>query len=49
MNLGDFAHARLEVFTWFILDTPVLDEECEMVFAILACYPTKVVDIAVKA
>lgn len=49
MNLGNLAHARLEVFTWFILDTPVLDEECEVVFAIFARHPTEVVDIAVKS
>jgi hypothetical protein len=49
VDFCDLFHARLEVFAWFILDTSVLNEECKMVFAVLACYPTKIINIAIKS
>jgi hypothetical protein len=49
MDLGDLFHARLEVFARLILDTPVLDEEREMMLAVFACYPAKIVDITVES
>ena len=49
MNLGDLSHAGLKVFVWLVLNAPVLYEEGEVVFAILACDPAEVVDIPIES
>ena len=46
--LGDLAETGLEVLLRLVLDTPVLDEAGEVVFAVLAGDPTEVVNVLVE-
>lgn len=48
VDFCDLPETCLEIAAWFILDTAILDEECEVMLAVFACMPTKVVDVTVE-
>lgn len=45
---GNFQQTGLEALSGLILDSSVLNEACEVVLAVLAGVPAKVVDVAVE-
>ena len=48
MDLGDLSQPRLEVSTGLVLDAPILDEEREVVLAVLSRSPAEIVDVPVE-
>ena len=48
MDLGDLSQPRLEVLTRLVLDAPILDEECEVVLAVLSRSPAKIVNVPIE-